>query len=177
MAPNPHDQAPGLADDALLAPFREREDPVLTTDEVIESVPYGRGAARKGLERLNEVGTLERKAVGDDAVWWLPGYTDTESSRGPMAGSHPDSGGLPNEVETAIHTLESVDERERSAIYAACYFVYSEGPVAEATLRGRVYPTQSAGYDDESAWWNDCVRPAFEALPVVECADGTWRVQ
>ncbi|WP_158055798.1 hypothetical protein [Halorussus halophilus] len=176
MTPNPHDNAPGLADDALLAPFRERNDPVLTTDEVVDSVPFGRGAAREALDRLNEAGTIERKAVGDDAVWWLPGYTETERGRAPMAGSHPDSSGLPRNVETAIHTLESIDERERSAIYAACHFLHSDGPVDETTLKERVYPEQSASYSDETEWWDECIRPAFDALPGVEFADGEWRL-
>lgn len=177
MSPNPHDNAPGLADDALLAPFRERDDPVLTTDEVVESVPFGRGVARESLARLNEAGTLERKAIGDDAVWWLPGYTETESGRAPMAGSHPESSGLPREIETAIHTLESVNERQRSAIYAACHFLDSDGPVDEQTLREQVYPKQSAEYPDEATWWEDCIRPAFDALPSIECADGKWRLR
>lgn len=176
MTSDQSESAPTLADDAVLAPFRERDDPVLTTDEVLASLPFGRPAARESLQRLNAQGVVERKAVGDDAVWWLPGHTDTDERAEPMAGATRRTEGLSHELETAIQTLDDIDERERAAIYAACHFLHAHGPATAETLRERVYPEQSGGCEDENRWWTECVRPALDALPGVERTAEGWRL-
>lgn len=172
------DGVPTLADDALLTPFREADDPVLTAEEVRDSVPFGRVPTEEGLARLASEGVLERKSVGDEAVWWLPGHTETSERRGPMPGStRAYEGGLPLELENAISTLQAPDERERAAIYAACYYLAEYGPASPATLREAVYPDHQADYEDAEQWWNSSIRPALAALPGVERGeDGDWRL-
>lgn len=171
-----NDSAPTLAADAVLAPFRERDDPVLTTEELLSSLPFGDPAVRESLQRLNAKGVLERKTVGDEAVWWLPGHTGTDERVEPMAGASRRTDGLSRRLETAIQMLEDIDERERAAIYEACHFLHQHGPTTEETLRERVYPQHSGGYENENRWWTDCVRPAFDALPGVERTDEGWRL-
>lgn len=176
MSRDPHDTAPALADDALLTPFRESTDPVLTTDEVCDRVALGRGPTEEGLDRLVGEGVLERKPVGEGTVWWLPGYTETEAHRGPMPGATRESGGLPQPVENAISTLDAPDERERAAVYAVCYYLLERDSASPETLREEVYPDHDAGYDDAAEWWNGAVRPALAALPNVTCENGEWRL-
>lgn len=171
------DGVPTLADDALLRPFRDADDPVLTTEEVRDSVPFGSGPTEEGLARLASEGVLERKPVGDEAVWWLPGHTDTDERRGPMPGATREyEGGLPQRLENAIATLDAPDEPERAAVYATCYYLSESGPASPATLREEVYPEHDAGYDDAERWWSECVRPSLAALPGVERDDGAWRL-
>lgn len=171
------DAAPPLADDALLAPFREAEAPVLTTEEVRDAVSLDRRTTVEELRRLLHEGVLERKTVGDDAVWWLPGHTDTEGSTEPMPGaSREREGGLPQRLETEIGSLDAPNERERAAIYAACYALFEEGPASPAALRSAVYPEQPAGYDDEREWWTGCVRPALTDVSGVVRDGSEWRV-
>lgn len=174
----PFDGTPTLADDALLAPFREADDPVLTATEVRESVPFGGGLVTEGLQRLTSEGVLERKSVGDETVWWLPGYTETDEQRGPMPGATRDyEGGLPPHLENAISTLEAPDEHERAAVYATCYYLADRGPATAETLKSEVYPENPAGYDDPEEWWREAVRPALASLPEVEREDDEWRVE
>ena len=178
MTSDLRDAAPALADDALLAPFREAEAPVLTTDEVRDAVSLDRRTTVEALRRLLHEGVLERKTVGDDAVWWLPGHTETEGSPEPMPGaSREREGGLPQELETEIGALDAPDERERAAIYAVCYALSEDGPATLAGLRSDVYPEHPGGYDDDQEWWAACVRPALAAISEVVCDDGEWRVE
>ncbi|WP_435175416.1 hypothetical protein [Halorussus sp. AFM4] len=168
---------PTLADDALLAPLRETDDPVLTTGEVSDTVPFGRRATAEGLERLASEGVVERKSVGDGAVWWLPGHTDTNERRGPMPGATREyDGGLSTGLENAISTLSVPDERERGAVYATCYFLAEYGPAAPEKLRAEVYPNYPAGHDDAASWWTETIRPAIGALDGVERDGDAWRV-
>ena len=176
MTREANDSVPSLADDALLAPFREREDPVLTTDELLASLPFGGPAVRETLERLNTEGVLERKSVGDGEVWWLPGHTSTDERAEPMAGMAQQTTSIPRELETAIQALDGIDERQRAAIYATCHFLYGEESADAATIQSRVYPDQPADYDDPERWWTECVRPALADLPGVEQVDGGWRL-
>jgi hypothetical protein len=176
-ARGPTDAAPTLADDALLTPFREADEPVLTTGEVRESVPFGGGPTAEGLDRLAAEGVLERKSVGDEAVWWLPGYTATDERRGPMPGAtHEYEGGLSSQLENEISTLDAPDERERAAVYAACYYLSEYGPASPETLRAEVFPQNAGGYDDPDRWWRECVRPALAALSGVERDGEKWRI-
>lgn len=178
VPPGPADGPPSLADDALLGAFREADDPVLTTDEVRDAVPFGRGPTVEGLERLTTEGVVERKPVGDGSVWWLPGHTGTDERRGPMPGATVDyEGGLSRRLENAISTLSTPDERERAAVYAACYFLWRRGPASPERLRSEVYPDQPAGYDDAESWWRDSVRPALAALAGVEREGDRWRLR
>lgn len=172
MNRDPHDGPPTLADDALLAPFREADDPVLTAEEVCNSVPFGPGPTEDGLVRLTSEGVLERKAVGGESVWWLPGHTATDERRGPMPGATREEGGLPQQLENAIATLKAPDEPERAAVYAVCYYLAENGPASPKTLREKVYPEHAADYDDAEQWWNSCIRPELAALPGVERDDG-----
>jgi hypothetical protein len=175
VTPGQSDGPPSLADDALLGAFRETDDPVLTTDEVRGSVPFGRAPTVEGLERLSAEGVVERKPVGDGSVWWLPGYTATDERRGPMPGStHEYEGGLSRHLENAISTLSAPDEHERAAVYAVCYFLSRRGPVSSETLRREVYPDHAAGHDDAESWWRDSVRPALAALSGIEWEDDQW---
>lgn len=177
MTSDLRDAAPALADDALLAPFRETEAPVLTTDEVRDAVSLDRRTTVEALRRLLHEGVLERKTVGDDAVWWLPGHTDTEGTPEPMPGaSREREGGLPRELETEIGALDAPDECERAAVYEVCYALHEDGPASPETLRAEVYSEHSAGYDDEREWWSDCVRPALTDVSAVVRDDGEWRV-
>lgn len=176
--PGPAGGPPSLADDALLAPFREADDPVLTTEEVGDSVPFRRAHTVEGLERLVSEGVLERKQVGDGTVWWLPGHTETEARRGPMPGAtHEYESGLPPELENAIWTLSDPDESERAAIYATCHYLSEHGPASAEMLRDEVFPDHSAGYDDPESWWNECIRPALAALAGTKHAEGEWRLE
>ncbi|WP_137285067.1 hypothetical protein [Halorussus salinisoli] len=168
---------PSLADDALLAPFRETDDPVLTTEEVRDTVSFGRIPTAEELERLASEGVLERKSVGDETVWWLPGHTGTDERSGPRPGTaYKYEGGLSRQLENEISTLSAPNERERAAIYATCYYVSEYGPATPETLREEVYPTYPAGHDDAETWWNTCIRPALAALSSVERDDGEWRI-
>lgn len=177
MSRDPNAAAPALADDALLAPFRESEAPVLTTREVSDAVTLGRETTAEALRRLCREGALERKRVGDETVWWYPGHTATEEAAEPMPGaSREREGGLPSRLETQIASLDLSDERERAAVYAACYHLYEHGPTDPATLREAVYPDHPAGYGDERTWWAGCVRPALAAVPDVSRSDGVWEI-
>lgn len=177
MTSDIRDAAPALADDALLAPFRETETPVLTTDEVRDAVSLDRRTTVEELRRLLHEGVLERKTVGDDAVWWLPGHTETEGNPEPMPGaSRERDGGLPRQLETEIGALDAPDERERAAIYAACYALFEDGSASPTALRSAVYPDHAAGYDDEQEWWTACVRPALAAVSGIVRDDGEWRI-
>lgn len=176
-----HGGPPTLADDALLAPFREADDPVLTAEEVCDSVPFGPGPTEDGLRRLASEGVLERKAVGGEAVWWLPGHTETDERRGPMPGTTREyENGLPQQLENAIATLDAPDEPERAAVYAVCYYLAENGPATPETLREEVYPEHAAGYEDAEQWWNSCIRPELAALPGLKREngedDGAWRL-
>ncbi|UPW00801.1 hypothetical protein M0R88_01545 [Halorussus gelatinilyticus] len=176
----PRDGSPersSLADDELLAPFRETEDPVLTTEEVGGSVPYRRRATAAGLDRLANDGVLERKSVDGETVWWLPGHTATESRGGPMPGeSRADEGGLPKPLENAISTLSAPSEPERVAVYATCYYIVEEGPATGDELRDGVYPDYPADHGDADEWWTTCVRPSLSALSAVERTESGWRL-
>jgi hypothetical protein len=175
--PGPPDSTPTLADDALLTPFRETDDPVLTTTEVHESVLFGGSLVREGLERLASEGVLERKSVGDGTVWWLPGHTETDELHEPMPGVTYDyEVGLSQHLENAISTLDAPDERERAAVYAVCYYLADRGPATPETLQQEVYSETPAEYDDPDEWWRESIRPALAALPNVECEDGEWQV-
>ncbi|UPV74818.1 hypothetical protein M0R89_01810 [Halorussus limi] len=166
-----------LADDALLAPFRDADDPVLTTEEVGGSVPYRRARTREALDRLATEGVLERKSVDGESVWWLPGHTATEARDGPMPGTTNEyEGGLPQQLENDISTLSAPDERERAAVYAACYYLSEDGPATGDRLRTAVYPDYPAGHDDADEWWTSCVRPSLAALSDVERTDDGWRL-
>jgi len=176
----PRDESPevsALADDELLAPFRESDDPVLTTEEVGGAVPYRRRATAAGLDRLATEGLLERKSVDGETVWWLPGHTATESRGEPMPGKAQEyEGGLPRRLENAISTLSAPDEPERAAVYATCYYLAEEGPATGEELRSAVYPDYAAGYDDADEWWSVCVRPSLAALSAVERTEAGWRL-
>ncbi|NHN59588.1 MULTISPECIES: hypothetical protein [Halorussus] len=175
--PGERDSGPTLADDVLLAPLRETDDPVLTTGEVSDTVPFGRRSTAEGLERLAGEGVVERKSVGDGAVWWLPGHTDTNERRGPMPGATREyDGGLSTRLENAISTLSVPDERERGAVYAACYFLSEYGPANPETLRAEVYANYPAGHDDAESWWTEAIRPALAALDEVERDGDEWRI-
>ena len=183
MTADPNDAPPGergnrptLADDVLLASLRETDEPVLTTGEISDTVPFGRTPTAEGLERLAGEGVVERKSVGDDAVWWLPGHTETDERRGPMPGATREyDGGLSTRLENAISTLSVPDERERGAVYATCYFLSEYGPATPEKLRAEVYANYPAGHDAES-WWTDAVRPALAALDHVERDGDEWRI-
>lgn len=186
MTPDPDDAAlsgpderpPSLADDVLLGAFREADDPVLKTGEVWDSVPFGCAPTVEGLERLASKGVLERKAVGDGAVWWLPGHTATDERREPMPGETNEyEGGLSRRLENAISTLSAPDERERAAIYATCYYLSRCGPTGPETLQSEVYPDHSAGHDDPESWWSTSIRPALAALTDVEHEQDQWRLR
>lgn len=176
MSRDLNESAPALADDALLVPFRESADPVLTARQVADNVVLDRDVVEDALERLARDGVLEHKTAGDERVWWLPGHTATEASRGPKPGATRDEGGLPQPIENAISTLDSPDERERAAIYAVCYYLLERGATTPETIRRDVYPDHEAEYDDSADWWREAVRPALAALPVVSRTDGEWRL-
>jgi hypothetical protein len=166
-----------LADDSLLRPFRESDDPVLTTEEVGNAVPYRRAPVVEGLERLADEGVIKRKRVGEETVWWLPGHTATDEQRGPMPGTTYDyDGGLPRQLENDISTLSAPSEPERAAIYAACHYLAEHGAASSETLRDEVYFDNAAGYDDASSWLRECVRPALAALAGVEHVEDEWRL-
>lgn len=177
MTSDLRDAAPALADDALLAPFRETEAPVLTTEEVRDAVSLDRRTTVEALRRLLHEGVLERKTVGDDAVWWVPGHTDTEGSPEPMPGaSREREGGLPQRLETDIGAFDAPNEPERAAIYAACYALFEDGPASSSALRTAVYSEHPAGYHDEQEWWTGCVRPALTDISGIVRDDDEWRI-
>jgi hypothetical protein len=173
----PAEGPPSLADDSLLAPFRETDDPVLTTEEIGDSVPFRRVPTVEGLERLASEGVLERKEVSEGTVWWLPGHTETEQRRGPMPGATREyEGGLPLSLENEISTLSAPNERERAATYAVCHYLAERGSTSAEALRDEVHPDHAAGYEDADSWWHECIRPALSALTGVERAEGSWRL-
>lgn len=174
---DPANGPPSLADDALLAPFRQTDDPVLTTAEVGDSVPFRRVLTVEGLDRLASEGVLECKQVGDGTVWWLPGYTETNERRGPMPGATREyEGGLPPELENAISMLSAPSEPERAAVYATCHYLSEHGPASPETLRDEVYVDNPAESDDAESWWRQCIRPALAALAGVEQNEDEWRL-
>lgn len=176
----PRDESPevsSLADDELLAPFRNSSDPVLTTEEVGGSVSSRRRATAEGLARLASEGVLECKSVDGEKIWWLPGHTETESRGGPMPGKAREyEGGLPKRLENAISTLSVPDEPERAAVYATCYYLADENPATGDELRSAVYPDCPADHDDADEWWTTCVRPSLAALSGVERTETGWRL-
>ena len=80
----------------------------------------------------------------------------------------------PPAESSAKFALEGLDldDDARAAVGAAFERLVHEREVRSTDLAETVYPDHDAGYDSASAWWSDCVAPAFEQLPGVERADG-----
>lgn len=63
---------PTISDAEILQVFKDTSDPVLTTNEVSESIGISHRGTLDRLETLEENGALERKKVGRGYVWWHP---------------------------------------------------------------------------------------------------------
>ncbi|CCC41884.1 hypothetical protein [Haloquadratum walsbyi] len=64
---------PTVADEDILAVFRQASDPVLTTQEVSNELEIGHRGTFDRLKKLVEMDDLSMKKVGDTgAVWWYP---------------------------------------------------------------------------------------------------------
>ncbi len=122
-------------------------------------------------DRLADLPSVE-PAESDGEPWRYAGATDVEDDAidGRVA---PDD---PTPKETSVRfALERLDD-ERAPVRVAFDYLVREGEANTAELQEAVYPDYGAGYESTSAWWTDCVRPAFERLPGVEGSDGDgWR--
>jgi len=67
-----------MTDADIISLFREKNSPVVTSQDLIDEWGLSRTGARYRLDKLVDDGTLARKKVGGSAVvWWLK--TDSES--------------------------------------------------------------------------------------------------
>jgi hypothetical protein len=63
---------PRVSDDEIIDLFRDTDDPVLSTAEVTEQVPFKRRATYNRLRSLADESRLENKQIGGrNTVWWL----------------------------------------------------------------------------------------------------------
>lgn len=69
-----------VSDEDVLAVFRSASEPVLSTSEVAAELPIKRRATHDRLQSLVDTGELVRKQIAKSAIYWLPGYTNTEPS-------------------------------------------------------------------------------------------------
>lgn len=77
----------------------------------------------------------------------------------------------------ALERLD-LDAGERRAVRRVFSLLVELGGVSSTEAQEQVYPDHDAGYGSPEEWWTDGVRPALEALPGVERADGDrerWR--
>jgi DNA-binding Lrp family transcriptional regulator len=120
-------------------------------------------------DRLAELPSVEPPA-SDDGPW---GYADT-----PVVEKRTDDGRVApsddeferSSVKFALERLD-LDDEERRAVRRAFDRLLAEGTVTASEFRAEVYPENEAGRGSASEWWDDCLRPALEALPGVERVD------
>lgn len=64
------------SDDDILQIFLDADDPFLGTSEVASELDYSLQGTGKRLDELVDKGDLNRKVVGNTAIYWHPSRTD-----------------------------------------------------------------------------------------------------
>jgi predicted transcriptional regulator len=125
-------------------------------------------------DRLADLPAVE-PPEGDDGNWRFTGSPAVEAhvADGRVA---PDDPTPEDTSEKFARERGSFESAERAAVRAAFDRLAETGGATDDNLRSSVYPDYPAGFDSSTAWWQDCVGPAFERLSAVERADGgRWR--
>lgn len=123
---------------------------------------------RGRLERLSSVEPPDET----DGEWRYSGTPTIEEPTEDGRAIFGNGEGSQSSVKFALERL-ALDDDERDAVRAAFGHLLREGRLRESEIRDRAYPDHEAGYESPSAWWNDCVRDAFESLPGVERRNAT----
>ena len=67
---------PMVTEDEIVELVRTADDPFTTASEVAERVGMARQTAHKHLQELYEEGEIQKKKVGQSAIWWVEDRAD-----------------------------------------------------------------------------------------------------